>query len=280
MEQQLCCFSDYLSVIGYSAGTRWMIGACVREFLRWSGCGVSQLRPQSIRDFYGWLQHRPLRRGVGALSSVMIGHYVYSLKVFFGWLQQSGQLVANPMSGLRLGSVVRTLRTPLGVGEVAALFAAADNELERAVLHVYYSCGLRRSEGVSLRTLDVRTRERVLYVRRGKGHRRRVVPLAGTVAAALSAYLRQRARCATPALLVSAGGVPLDGRGCLALLQRLGQRAGLSRTVTLHDLRASIATHLLRGGMKAEQVRDFLGHRHLETTQLYARPAADQILRL
>ena len=63
----------------------------------------------------------------------------------------------------------------------------------------------------------------------------------------------------------------------MTLFKALAGRAGLSPEITLHHLRHSIATHLLQSGMRLEQVRDFLGHSFLETTQLYARPSAEQL---
>ncbi|MBO9154083.1 tyrosine-type recombinase/integrase [Chitinophaga sp. GCM10012297] len=280
MEQLLGSFTDYLCVIGYSKGTQTMIGSCVRDFLQWCGHhGEAMGAPGAIRTFYGWLHTRPLRRGTGALSAMMIGHYVYSLKVFFGWQQASGLLPVNPMSGLRFAGTRCERRAALSVSEVTALFDAVETMGERALLHVFYSCGLRRSEGVMLRVRDVACRERLLYVRLGKGARRRVVPLAGRVAAELRAYLAER-HSSSDAFLVTAAGNAMDGAQCLALLKTLLAKAGLPNRITLHDLRRSIATHLLQGGMSAEQVRDFLGHQHIETTQLYARPAADQLLRV
>ncbi len=282
MEQPLVCFADYLSVIGYSSGTQSMIGACVREFWGWGRyVMVDHITPVAIRDFYTWLHTRPLQRGAGGLSAMMISHYVYSLKVFFGWLQQSGRLPVNPMSGLQFDSPTRLPREPLTVVEVTALFEAAETLREQALLHVFYSAGLRRTEGVMLRTSDVHGKERLLYVRAGKGGRRRVVPLAARVATAFSTYLEQeRGSGRSGAFLLSPAGAPMTGAQCLLLLKTLLERAGLPATITLHDLRRSVATHLLQAGMRAEQVRDFLGHQHLETTQLYARPAAAQILRV
>ena len=54
-------------------------------------------------------------------------------------------------------------------------------------------------------------------------------------------------------------------------LRELVEEAKVSEQITPHGLRHSIATHLLEEGMKVERVRDFLGHQHLETTQLYTR---------
>ena len=69
----------------------------------------------------------------------------------------------------------------------------------------------------------------------------------------------------------------MSGPGYNDLFKVLVGRAGLPAELTLHHLRHSVATHLLQRGMPLEYVRDFLGHYHLETTQLYARPSAEQL---
>lgn len=63
----------------------------------------------------------------------------------------------------------------------------------------------------------------------------------------------------------------MSGDGFLKLLKKLLDRSEIEKNVTLHGLRHSIATHLLAGGLPVEQVRDFLGHSYLETTQIYTR---------
>ena len=129
-------------------------------------------------------------------------------------------------------------------------------------------------EAVALNVGDVDYRAGLLYVRRGKGRKRRVVPLSEQVGTGLKIYqVRQRWPYVTdrsgPAFLLNNHGTRLRGNTAGYYLKRLVKRAGLSGRITPHVLRHSIATHLLLGGMPVERVRDFLGHDHLETTQLY-----------
>jgi len=71
----------------------------------------------------------------------------------------------------------------------------------------------------------------------------------------------------------------MKGDQCNTLLKEIISRSplGVRGDITLHHLRHSIATHLLQSGMSMEYVRDFLGHSFLETTQLYAKPKAEQL---
>jgi integrase/recombinase XerD len=278
-------FTAWLYQLGYSEGTQKMLPACVREFLAQQQITrIEYIEPQQVRDFYEWLQTRPLKKRSGALSEMMIHHYVYALKTFFTWLEVTEQIGTSPISGLAFKRPRQNSRDPLSRQEVEQLFAVAAGLKERALLHLFYSCGLRRSEGEALNIADVRFSEQLLYVRAGKGAKRRVVPMPAAVTTDLETYWLQE-RCGNSAkkvkdqdaFMLNLIGGRLSGRGYNDLFKALSCRAGLSPEITLHHLRHSIATHLLQSGMRLEQVRDFLGHYHLETTQLYARPSALQL---
>jgi integrase/recombinase XerD len=278
-------FTAWLYQVGYSEGTQHMLPACTREFLEQQQItDIRYIEPQQVRDFYAWLQERPLKRRSGALSEMMIHHYVYALKTFFTWLEVTEQMDCNPISGMRFRRPKQNARAPLSREEVGHLFEAAGRGRERALLHLFYSCGLRRSEGEALCTADVRCKEQLLYVRAGKGAKRRVVPMTAAVARDLESYWLQE-RCGQvakkvkdqEAFMLNRIGGRMSGAGYNDLFKALAGRAGLSPEITLHHLRHSIATHLLQSGMRLEQVRDFLGHSFLETTQLYARPSAEQL---
>jgi integrase/recombinase XerD len=278
-------FAGWLYQLGYSEGTRNMLPACIREFLEQQRItDVMDIEPDQVRAFYGWLQERPLKRRSGALSEMMIHHYVYALKTFFTWLEITEQIGINPISGLAFKRPRQNSRHPLSMEEIGQLFAAAGGLKERAMLHLFYSCGLRRSEGEALNIADVRFNEQLLYVRAGKGAKRRVVPMPAAVTKDLETYwLQERCPYAArkvkdqDAFVLNRVGGRMSGAGYNDLFKGLAGRAGLSPEITLHHLRHSIATHLLQSGMGLEYVRDFLGHYHLETTQLYARPSAEQL---
>jgi integrase/recombinase XerD len=278
-------FTAWLYQVGYSEGTQNMLPACVREFLEQQQItAIQYIEPQQVKDFYAWLQTRPLKKRSGALSEMMIHHYVYALKTFFTWLEVTEQIGTSPISGMRFKRPTQNGREPLSRQEVEQLFTIATGLKQRALLHLFYSCGLRRSEGEALNTSDVRFREQLLYVRAGKGAKRRVVPMPAAVTTDLETYWLQE-RCEysakkvkdQEAFMLNRVGGRMSGAVYNDLFKTLAGRAGLSPEITLHHLRHSIATHLLQSGMRLEQVRDFLGHYHLETTQLYARPSAEQL---
>ncbi len=281
----IASFKAWLYQLGYSEGTRNMLPACVREFLQQQRVtDIRDIEPGQVWDFYTWLPTRPLKKRSGALSERMIHHYVYALKTFFTWLEITGQTHYNPISGLVFPPPAQNGREPLSRQEVSRLFEATTSRKETVLLHLFYSCGLRRSEGEALNRSDVRCKEQLLYVRAGKGAKRRVVPMTAAVAGDLEGYwLEEQCRYSakkvkdSEAFMLNKVGNRMSGSGYNDWFKVLAERAGLSPAITLHHLRHSIATHLLQSGMGLEQVRDFLGHSFLETTQLYARPSAEQL---
>jgi integrase/recombinase XerD len=270
-----------LSVLGYSTGMARLNGA--GEFLqRMEGQGKTDIRTITTRDVRAHLAHlheRPGRRGP-ALSTHTVDGYVFSLRLLFDYCERHGLIEhGSPLAGVRLERGRRGRRRYCcSRTEITRLYAACPEDLRRrAVLHLLYGCGLRRSEAVSLNVGDVDGRAGLLYVRRGKGGKRRAVPLGAEVLRGLKDYLHhERPRWVTqqsgPAFLLNDRGDRMRGDTLARHVRALVVAAELEkRPITPHVLRHSIATHLLAGGMSVERVRDFLGHDCLETTQGYTR---------
>jgi len=278
-------FKSFLYQVGYSEGTQKMLPACVNEFVEHQQItDISYVEQEKVKGFYEYLQTRPLKKRSGALSEMMIQHYVYALKTFFTWLEITEQIDYNPISGMKFKRARQNAREPLTTEEIQQLFTTATTLKETALLHIFYSCGLRRSEGEALNINDVHFKNQLLYVREGKGAKRRVVHITERVSNDLeSYYLNERTSSIIKkvkdedAFILNNAGNRMRGDGYIKLLKQLTGKAALQKEITLHHLRHSIATHLLHSGMSMEYVRDFLGHSFLETTQLYAKPKAEQL---
>lgn len=278
-------FKNYLYQVGYSEGTIKMLPALVSEFIgQQSITDISYIEQQKVKSFLEFLQTRPLKLRSGALSEMMIAHYVYALKTFFSWLEVTEQIDYNPISGMKFKRPKQNIREPLTTEEIQQLFEAATTLKQQTILHLFYSCGLRRSEGEALNINDIHFKNQLLYVREGKGAKRRVVPITAKVTADLeNYYLNERCSSTTrkvkdiEAFVLNNTGARMKGDQFNKLLQQIKEKAALQKEITLHHLRHSIATHLLQSGMSIEYVRDFLGHSFLETTQIYAKPKAEQL---
>jgi integrase/recombinase XerD len=260
-------FFLHLKRLGYSASTLAGIRQAVAEY---EACG-RKLVAGEMEAHVAHLKQRPSQKG-GALSPSSIKNHLYGLQLYCNWLLEQGFLQQHPMSHLKKEKMEYPRRFVPSREQVAKLYEAAKTCPEsRALLAVFYGCGLRRSEGVRLDVADVAFRKGLVYVRYGKGKKHRAVPLSEGVKADLRAYRNAVDRGSEMAFFINERGRRMQGASFDKRLRKLCTQVGLQENVTLHSLRHAIATHLLHGGMPVEQVRAFLGHRCLETTQLYTR---------
>ena len=275
-------FTKYIQQIGYSKGSQYQIPNCIKEFLRQvAEPNIKKINQQHILDFYEYLQTRPLKRRTGALSEAMINHYVFSLKTFFSWLEQTQQIKYNPISNIKFKRPQGNPREPLSQKEINQLFENTTTAKETAILHLFYSCGLRRTEAENLNTSDIHFSKNLLYVREGKGAKRRVIPMNEKVKKELENYYNnERTKINEEAFILNRTNERMRGDSYNRVLKEIIKRAEIEKQITLHHLRHSIATHLLENGLSIEFVRDFLGHSHLEATQIYAKVRAKQLKNL
>ena len=276
-------FVQQMRVLGYSqarpSAVRLFLGWLERQGIR----DLNELGPAHGKAYYRYLQERPSRRG-GVLSPHTINGYLAMIRLFLTWLHTSGRTERNAFADLRFAAPPVEQRTVLSRAQLKRLYGVCERPRERLLLGLFYGCGLRRSEAERLNLADVDARSGLLYVRRGKGGKRRVVPLTERVIEDIKAYVwQQRPRQVTVktigehgrALVLNRIGRRMSGQSYYRLFGELKARTGdrelLQPGIGLHTLRHSIATHLLRDGMPIERVRDFLGHDCLESTQIYTR---------
>lgn len=276
-------FKTQLERLGYSKTSILMLPKCVKEFLEVQKIKtLTDITPEQIQKHHEYLQTRPNKRRPGGLSESHINHHIYALKTFFKWLEAGGEIQINPISGLEFPSPKTKPREILSQDEIKALYNQCETYRERAVLSIYYGCGLRRTEGIKLDLKDLHFRTGLLYVREGKGAKRRVVPMSKQVKNDLQtyAYKERKAKPNETAFLIGHTGIRINENTASKTLKTLLEKAEIKREITLHSLRHSIATHLLESGMSLEDVREFLGHSHLESTQIYTRISKKQISKL
>jgi integrase/recombinase XerD len=278
-------FRQYLVQLGYSKSTTQMLPELVSDFLRHtSEPSLENINAQHIQRFYEWLEIRPHKNKLGGLSEQYINHHIYALRTFFNWLETTNQIEYNPISSMKFKSPKSKVREPLTREEIQQLFEATTDLKEIAILHLFYSCGLRRSEGEALNKQDVHVKQKLLYVRKGKGAKCRVVPMTEKVSRDLQNYLEA---CLPSGMEIKAHdheafilnkiGNRMSGDSYNKVLKQLIERTDITKETSLHHLRHSIATHLLESGLTVEYVRDFLGHAHLESTQIYTKVSKRQI---
>lgn len=279
-------FRIYLTQLGYGKGSVYMLPECIKDFLDYHHTtDIANLKQPHIQSFYEWLQIRSHKRKQGGLSEIYINHHIYALKMFFTWLEQTGQIKYNPISVMKFKRPQANIREPLSKEEITCLFENSTNTKETALLHLFYSCGLRRSEAEKLNTTDIHFKQNLLYVREGKGAKRRVIPMTARVTKELEDYYKNERNQLKnikdeEAFMFNRIGQRMSGNSYNKALKNILAKAAITKEISLHHLRHSIATHLLESGASIEYVKDFLGHSHLEATQIYTKVYQHQLRKL
>lgn len=266
-------FSTYLTQIGYSEKTQIILPKLITDFFNYTKKTLVDIDKQDVINYYEYINTRPKRRGTGYLSESHISHHVYALNVFFSFQLAKGSIEQNPMSTLVFPRPRSTPREILTQEEVTTLFEACNTYRERAILALCYGLGLRRTEAENIKLDELDFKHLTAYVREGKGKRSRQLPMTISVSNHLKNYInyQRKAKPIVDNVLCSQSGNPMQGNDINAELKRIIERTDIKKKISLHSLRHSIATHLLENCAELDTVRDFLGHKHLETTQIYAR---------
>jgi integrase/recombinase XerD len=280
-------FDSFIRLKGYSRGKQSCYASQVREFLFFiENRGVDTIKSAVALDviqYYEYLRERPNQRREGGLSESMIRSHLFSLRLFFDYLMDIGEITASPAHLPKFDIGTHGDRQALTIAEVKEVNNACVTKMEKALLAIAYGCGLRRTEIELLDTNDVSFSRGILTVRDGKGGKSRTVPLSDGGIKTLREYITEERPTLfpkegmedTPAFFINKAGTRMKGQYLNDLLKGILVRTQnpviLSKEITLHCLRHSIATHLLDNGAEIEFVQEFLGHEMSDTTTLYAK---------
>lgn len=278
---QLAAFRQFLQAQGYADSTCYNMPHCIKEFLYWlerqNINQVEMIKPDMVLTYFKQLSERKNQRRAGGLSPAHLEKHRQALRLWSKYLLAHHQILL-PIR-LPQQKIVAKIPSILSLQEIKILFELKVEHpflhiRDRAMLEIYYSCALRRSEGVALNIDDFFLNQKLLLVRKSKTGQQRFVPLTQKSIQNIQLYLHHRAQYMSinpreKAFFLSYRGQRLQGGSLFFRLQKLAEQAGIDKKVGLHSLRHSMATHLLEQGMKLKDIQKILGHRSLESTQLY-----------
>jgi site-specific recombinase XerD len=257
------------------------------------GAGTQRLHISSCKRFAAFLQRSPDTATVEDIRRFQLH------------LAETGTSIPNRnrlMTGLRflfrvtlrrldLAAEIYHLREPQRIPQVISpdearrLLAVADSLRTRLLLSLAYGCGLRASEVVRLKVKHIDSAQRIIRVEQGKGRKDRNVMLSPELLDLLRQWWRKRPSrhdVATPLQECwlfpgKRPGKPMTTRQLTRLFHKAVDAAGIKKSVTLHALRHSFATHLLERGTDIRIIQALLGHDKLDTTARYTRVATGVI---
>ena len=242
----------------------------VDAFLESCGREPSQIGTEDIEAYLGKVT-------ADGLSKRSLARLLSSLRSFFDWCVEEGEVKDNPCDRVDSPKLGKYLPAVLSVEEVTAILESVDlkapfGKRNRAILEVLYSCGLRVSEAAGLRISHVHLDEGFVDVI-GKGDKQRLVPMGDVAANAIRAYLEDRPEPASRAwddyLFLSRFGKPLSRVSLFNLVKEQAMAAGIQKEISPHTFRHSFATHLIENGADLRTVQEMLGHESILTTEIY-----------
>ena len=213
---------------------------------------------------------RKLRENKLAPSSII--RKMASLRGFFKWASSAGIIDKNPASTLEQPKVPQRLPKVVSIKEIEEMLHNNLTPLEHVIMELLYSCGLRVSELVNLKTSDIDLSSK--YVRYfGKGSKERIIPIGEIAKKAVTEYMTERDflvkkyNLNTKLLLIQNSGRLITRQDVYTFIHAQGKL--IHKNISPHTLRHSFATHLLENGADLRVVQELLGHSDVSTTQLY-----------
>ena len=169
--------------------------------------------------------------------------------------------------------------------ETRRLLAVASSLKVRVLLSLGYGCGLRAGEVVRLKVKHIDKAQKIICIEQSKGRKDRHVMLSPETLDLLRQWWKARPSwhdAGTPLeerwlFPGRKPGKPMTTRQLSRLFHEAADAAGIKKSVTLHALRHSFATHLLERGTDIRIIQALLGHDKLDTTARYTRVATGMI---
>lgn len=254
------------TIEAYKHDLDWLLG-----YLEQEGVDPLSVKLEDLEHFAAMLSDH----GISAKSQARI---LSGVRSFYRYLVLDGYLDVDPTELLESPHLPQHLPEYLSTEEVDALENSIDltsNEghRNRAIIEVFFSCGLRVSELTNLKLSDLFLPQGFIRVN-GKGGKQRLVPISERAIHELELWFDDRRQMKIKPgeedyVFLNRRGHHLTRTMILIMVKRQAEAAGIKKTISPHTLRHSFATALLKGGADLRIIQELLGHADLGTTEIY-----------
>ncbi|HIT86806.1 MAG TPA: site-specific tyrosine recombinase XerD [Candidatus Coprocola pullicola] len=212
-------------------------------------------------------------------ADATISRSMASLRSFYHYLQQLGEVMENPAMQLELPKVEKKMPEILLLEEVELLLEQPKSKnvkglRDKAMLEMLYATGIRVSELISLKIEDINLS--LEYIKCKKGEKTRIIPFGSAAKKALESYVKEgryilAEKNDSDIFFLNCNGKPMTRQGFWKIVKGYAKKAGIEKEITPHMLRHSFAAHLLENGADLQSVQEMLGHSDISTTQMYMK---------
>ncbi len=288
LDDSVICFKDYLcSERNLAANTIEAYNSDILQFVSFikEVSGKSDdLNSQGDTSFSSVITIDVIDEFIIYLSqntfeNTSIQRKISSVSLYLKFLKLEKLIDENPSRFLIRPRTGSRLPLYLTVEEVERFIDSFDEQKacgirDRALFELMYSCGLRVSEICDLNIDDVFIDEKLVKVT-GKGDKQRLVPMGARAIQNINDYLEKGRpqlvkSIKQSAMFLNFRGERITRKGIWKNLKQNMQLLGIRKEVTVHTLRHSFATHLVQNGADIRYVQSFLGHKSINTTEIYA----------
>lgn len=272
---------------GLSANTREAYARDLTDLARWRATGAAQ--GDSLKTLTAVDVSRYISERLSGVRATSLNRKLSTLRRYYGWLIRQGQRMDDPCGQVKTARAPARFPKAPSEAQVEALLAApsVDTPLglrDKTMLELIYASGLRVSEIIGLRMVNVSLTEGLVRVT-GKGDKERLVPYGQEAGHWLTRYLQESrplilAGRLADAVFVGQHGGAITRQYFWQLIGRYARAAGIEFKLSPHGLRHAFATHLLNHGADLRAVQMLLGHADISTTQVYTHVARDRLKRI
>ena len=253
----------------------------VRQYLDWLGeKGISPT--QAVHADVEAYTRSMTARGKSAAT---VTRSQASLKSFYSWMMEIGQISENPARGLSQTKVERKLPHILTSREVELFLEQPDPTdakgcRDKAMLELLYATGIRVSELIGLNLDNINLSAG--FIRCANRGKERIIPLYQAAVRALQNYLdRVRPQMVEhpdeKALFVNMSGERMSRQGFWKIIKHYQEKAGIQKDITPHTLRHSFAAHLLENGADLHSIQEMLFFNDTATTEIYTQVVSQKL---
>jgi integrase/recombinase XerD len=260
---------EYIAVRNYSHNTENHYMNAVARFL-------NRLTPETTRDWSDCFRHYLIYlRDDQKLAASSVNQHAAAIAYFFEEV-----LDVHPGEDILIRMKTdKALPRVHSKERVAQIISTPSNHKHRIILMLTYGCGLRLGEVQLLRPEHIDIERRVLWIRKGKGKKDRMVMLDHDLIPIMSEWLSDG--CGTKYIFEGyTAGAPLSKRTIEKIYTASCRKLNIDSQGGIHSLRHSFATHLLEQGTDLRYIQELLGHASSKTTEIYTHVAAHKLLEI
>lgn len=291
MRPMMARFLEWMQVRNHTPRTLESYERALRYFAAWTEeRGIekpAEVMKALVEQYQRHLFYRRKADGKPLSYSTQL-NLIHPMRSFFRWLSRSGFIEANPSlemdlprQDVRLPQVILTpsqAESVINQPNVKTALGLRD----RAILETLYSTGMRRMELVALTVYAVSPERGTVMIRRGKGRKDRLIPIAPRALGWLDKYLAQvRPELVDGedpgAIFLSVSGKPLTPDELSQIVSAYVRESGVSAAGACHLFRHCVATGMLENGADLRAIQELLGHQSVDTTTIYAHLSIEKL---